>query len=709
MRFGADAVPDRVRQLGKAARLWLQGKSAGLWLRGTFLGLAVALVSFFGLLEGVERWGLNTQFHLRGPRPPQTPIVIVSIDEDSFDELNLPWPWPRALHAQLLDIVSQGRPAVVGLDILFAEPSSRGSEDDLALAEAVGRASNVFLAAALTVVREPSYTKEDLNAPIKSVRERAAGFGPVNFVPDNDAYVRWAYLSRTYQGAELPHFDLLLYRFANKAGVRARPFDRSSFLINYRGGPKTFLTVPYYRVLNGEVGPEFFSGKIILVGATSPVLHDVFPTPFATQGDMPGVEIHANVLETLFQGIPISRIPWPVTGVLALAGSLLAVWVTNLMRPLHALGVVLVAGAVSAAAGFSAFLWGRLWLDVTPVPAALLLGYVATVVGNFIQEQREKRRLSRFFSPAVVKEIVRHKDDVNLGSARQPMTVLFSDIRGFTSISEKMPPEEVVAFLREYLTVMTEAVFKHGGTVDKYIGDAIMALYNVPFDQPDHAERAVRTALEFQQRLRPLSSRFRAKYGADLRCGVGINTGEAVVGTIGSEQRLEYTAIGDTINLGSRLESITKDFKVSIVISESTHQEVGERFLTRYLGEVRVKGKEIPVKIYEVAESNSRKEPRIPMEAPVTISDGEISVLASVGDLSLGGLSARNLPKQFSDEQIVEIRLELPGLARPIGLRGKVTWSAEDRAGFQFLDVKPDDQAAIKELVSGHSPEAGAR
>ena len=228
--------------------------------------------------------------------------------------------------------------------------------------------------------------------------------------------------------------------------------------------------------------------------------------------------------------------------------------------------------------------------------------YVGVVIKNFAQEQLEKRRLSRFFSPNVVKEIVRQKDDAGLGAGRRRMTVLFSDIRGFTSMSEKMEPEEVVTFLREYLTEMTEAVFHHGGTVDKYIGDAIMALYNVPFEAPDHAAQAVRTALEFQRRLEPLAERFAAKHRGTLACGVGINTGDAVVGTIGSRQRLEYTAIGDAINLGSRLESITKDFNVPVVISEATWLEVKDLFETRYLGEVTVKGKEIPVKIYTVVD-----------------------------------------------------------------------------------------------------------
>jgi adenylate cyclase len=595
----SSATPLRILNIMRRPRI-----TAPLWLRGLGFGLAVALASFSGLMEGVERWGLNLQFTLRGPRPPETPIIIVAIDEDSFDELELAWPWPRALHARFLDIVSQGRPAVIGLDILFAEPSARGPGDDLALAEAVGRAGNVILAAAITVVTEAGYVKQDLNPPITPIRERAAGFGPVNFVIDDDAFVRRAQLTRSHQERELPSFAFEVYRAAVKTGLPARPPGESTFLINYRGGPRTFTTVPYYRVLNGELAPDTFSGKIVLVGATSPVLHDLFPTPFAPHG-MAGAEINANTLETLFQGIPLRRMPPPVTALLALAAGLVAVWATNRTGPIRAFVVALIAAAAYAGAGVAAFMAADIWFDIAAVPTALALGYGASVVENFVRERREKRRLSRFFSPAVVREIIRHKDDVTLGSSRHRLTVLFSDIRGFTSLSEKMPPEEVVAFLREYLTIMTEAVFKHGGTIDKYMGDGIMALYNVPFEQPDHAERAVRTALEFQERLRPFAARFRAKYGVDLSCGVGVNTGEAVVGIIGAEQRLEYTAIGDTINLGSRLEGLTKDFKVAIVISESTRDEIAGRFPTRYLGEVTVKGKEIPVKIYTVAEPDA--------------------------------------------------------------------------------------------------------
>jgi adenylate cyclase len=584
-------------------------------IAGSLFGMAAALADVYdvsGFLTNNELKAINGQFSLRGPRTPSAPVVIITIDEDSFAELNMPWPWPRALHGKLIDAVTRGKPAVIALDILFLEPSAHGPSDDEALARAIARSGKVVLAAGLSEVRESGWIKEkrDLNPPLPLLREGAAAWGPVNIITDRDAFVRRTTLTLDFQDREWAGFDLQIYRLAKKAGIPAAPLPSSpDVLINYAGPPGTFPRVAYSRVVNGEISPEVFEGQIVLVGATTQILHDVFPTPFAPLRTMPGVAIHANILDTLLAGIPIRRAPaWADTAMAVLAGGT-AGWIASVFRPLPAF--LLVSGTALAflVGTQAAFRWGRLWLDVLPVPLALLVPYVGVVVKNFAQEQLEKRRLSRFFSPNVVKEIVRQKDDAGLGAGRRRMTVLFSDIRGFTSMSEKMEPEEVVAFLREYLTEMTEAVFRHGGTVDKYIGDAIMALYNVPFEAPDHAAQAVRTALEFQRRLAPLAERFAAKHRGTLACGVGINTGDAVVGTIGSRQRLEYTAIGDAINLGSRLESITKDFNVPVVISEATWLEIKDLFETRFLGEVTVKGKEIPVKIYTVVDREATGAP----------------------------------------------------------------------------------------------------
>ncbi len=678
-----------------------------VFLAGSLAGLAIVLLATanpFHSFEIAELKALDVRFALRGPRAPASPLLVVTIDEDSFDDLNMAWPWPRALHAKFLDVVSRGGPIAIGMDILFTEPSPRGPADDRSLGLAVARAHKVVLGAAITEVGDEvggvSFGKESINAPIPEIRQGAAGFGYVNFDRDADAFVRRTTLTRRFQDADLPGFDLRLYRLAADAGLTRKALPKTrEVIINFIGGPGSFQRIAYHRVIRGEVPPEAFTDKIVLVGATSPTLHDVFPTPFALEG-MPGVEIHAHMLETLLQGNPIRRPPAALVPLLTVAAGAGAAWAATVLRPLTAFLIAVAASLFYLGGCHVAFLWGRWWADVMPVPLALGITYAGTVAKNFAQEQREKRRLSRFFSPSVVKEIVRHKDDANLEAGRRRMTVLFSDIRGFTSMSEKMTPEDVVTFLREYLTVMTEAVFTHGGTVDKYIGDAIMALYNVPFEAPDHAAQAVRTALAFQERLKPLAERFTARYGGTLACGVGIHTGDAVVGTIGSEQRLEYTAIGDTINLGSRLEGLTKDFNVPVIISEATYLEVRDLFGTRDLGEVTVKGKAIPVKIYAVLPHQARREPRLAMEGRAAISDGEVTVAAEIGDLSRGGVALRGLAKPLDRGQIVALRLELPGQARPVTVaKAEVMWAQEDRAGLRVVDASEEDRAALAELA----------
>jgi adenylate cyclase len=702
-----------VRSLAASWRVFLAGSLAGLAI------VVLAAANPLSFFEIAELKALDAQFTLRGPREPQTPIVVVTIDEDSFDGLNLSWPWPRAVHAKFLDVVGRGGPVAIGMDILFTEPSSRGPADDAALGEAVDRVRDrIVLAAALTTVGDASFVKQALNPPIPEVRGTAA-FGSADYDSDADAFVRRATLKRTFQDREWPGFDLLIYRLGERAGLaRGAAPTGSELLVNYRGGPNTFPMIAYHRVVTGEIPSEVFAGKIVLVGATTPTLHDIFPTPFASQAGMPGVEIHAHTLETLFQGIPLRRAPRFLVPIVAVLAGAAAAWTATALRPLPAFGVVAAGVGGYLAASHGAFLWGRYWMEVVPVPLALLVTYAGTVAKNFTQEQREKRRLSRFFSPDVVAEIVRHKDDAKLAATRRRMTVLFSDIRGFTSMSEKMQPEEVVTFLREYLTVMTEAVFKHGGTVDKYIGDAIMALYNVPFEAPDHALRAVRTALEFQERLHPLAERFAARHGGKLACGVGIHTGDAVVGTIGSEQRLEYTAIGDTINLGSRLEGLTKEFGVPIIISEATYAEVREQFGARDLGEVTVKGKVIPVKIYAVlgplerseehaagaareAAFNSRSAPRRTMEGHVSISDGELTVVAEASDLSRTGIAVHSVPRRLEPGEMVSLQIALRDHPEALTIeRAEVMWARKDTAGLRFVDLSAPTRAALDTLTA---------
>jgi class 3 adenylate cyclase/CHASE2 domain-containing sensor protein len=570
-------------------------------LAGILAGVAVVVLAHFGMLEALEHWSLDQLFEWRGPRHPTLEVVIVTIDESSMAELGEQWPFPRAMHGRLIGKIAEGRPLAIGVDIIFDAPSSRGRGDDEALAAAVAHAGNVVLGAALVDDVQPFYVRTTLNPPTPVIRAGAAGVAPVNMLPDADGQVRRVPVWMSLNGERIPGLDAQLHALVAKAGLRIEPLpDSRTVLINFRGGMRTYPWVSYYRVLAGEIPAEYWKGKVVLVGPTSVIFHDVFTTAFVPSGEMPGVEIHAHALDTLARGDYIREVPRWVSTVLAVVAALLGGALVVRLRALRALLAATALWAILTLAAFGGFVVAGWWMRGMAGTVALVLGYGGTVIEHFVREQRERKQLSRFFSPAVVREVVRHKDDGSLTTSRRLVTVLFSDIRGFTSLSEQLQPEQVAEMLREYLTEMTEIVFRYGGTVDKYIGDCVMALYNVPREDPKHAIKAVHTALEFQERTLAVSKRWEEKLGIAIRNGVGINTGEAVVGTLGSEQRLEYTAIGDTINLGARLESITKDYKTNIIISESTYELVKGHFVTKELGDVTVKGKTQPVKIYAV-------------------------------------------------------------------------------------------------------------
>ncbi len=657
-------------------------------LGGIGAAAVVALLVVLGQMEPVENWSLSKLFELRGSHAPTVPVIIVTIDESSISELGQ-WPFPRALHAQLLQRISAGQPLAIGLDVIFDMPSSRGPDEDLVLGEAIALAGNVVLGDRVTEDMQGFYKRQSLNIPIPEIRRGAAAVAPVNLPPDADGYVRRIPLGIRYADERVTPFDVALYRIATKAGLAAAPLPkRDSILINFAGGPQTFPWVPYYRVVNGEIPPELFAGKIVLLGPTSEVLHDLFPTAFAPAGTMPGIEIHANVLDTFVRGNAVREVPVWLSTLAAVIAGIVASALASRLHAVRALVVLAVLSLVAAAAVFGAFVVLHVWMRAGASMLALVLGYGATVVEEYIREQREKRRLSQFFSPDVLRHVVRERG-TSLGSSRRLVTVLFSDIRGFTSISERLQPEQVAEMLREYLTEMTEVVFRHGGTVDKYIGDCVMALYNVPFEDPEHAVNAVRTGLEFQERTLAVSRKWEEALGVTIRNGVGINTGEAVVGTLGSRQRLEYTAIGDTVNLASRLESITKDYGVPIIVSEFTHEHVKGHFMTRELGAVTVKGKTRPVKIFAILPHDVRRYPRTVISAAATVTalDEASDWLVEVTNVSETGVAVRGVPEAWGKGKAIQFRCDGGVLPKPISADGTIVWRRDDLAGIAFTDA----------------------
>jgi adenylate cyclase len=696
------------------ARLLAQTRK---FLCGIGAALFVVALVVGGPVEEWEYLWFDRLFELRGVRPPTAPIVIVTIDESSFQELGLQWPFPRALHGRLLDRISADMPLVIGLDVIFDSDSMFGPTDDAALGAAIARAGNVVLGLAGAQDDQPLVAvggtvlgarREVSNMPVPVIRRGAAAVGPLTVVPDSDSHLRRLAVRvpvpDPHKGYEWwLSFDAQIHRLARAAGLPAAPIpDVPEILVNFRGGPGTFERVPYYRVVNGEIPAGLFGGKIVLIGSTSEVQHDVFTTAFARSGGMPGVEIHANALETLVRGDPIREVPKLVsTGlaiVAALAGSALVVRL-QAVRGLVALLVLLAVGLLVAYGGFRVF---DVWLRGVAGTLALGLGYGATVIENLVSAQLYKRRLSPFFSPDVLRALVRARGEQGLGPRRRVVTVLFSDIRGFTSIAERLQPEEVEAMLGEYLTEMTQIVFKHRGSVDKYMGDGIMALYNAPFDDPEHALNAVRTGLEFQEQALAVSARWQAKLGTPIRIGVGINTGEMLVGTLGSRQRFEYTALGDHVNLGSRLESATKDYGASIIISEYTYEHVKGRFPTRALGEVTVKGKAQPVKIYGVVPASVRRHPRAALAATATLTaltDGRRCRVSTV-DISEGGLGLHGVPAGWEAGGKVRIQIEGGELPRRIVAEGAIVSRRGDAVGVQFTALDPEAALVVADHVA---------
>jgi adenylate cyclase len=682
------------------------------YLPGIAAAIVVVVLVSLGLAEEREYWSLERFFELRGARQPTAPIVIIAIDEASFIELDQQWPFPRAMHAQLLRTLASAKPLAIGVDLIFDVPSARGPDDDAALGAAVAMAGNVVLGAATKTENIGFAERTDSNLPLPVIRRGAAAVGPVNLDQDVvDGHVRRAPL-RVQVGQDMePGFDAQLHRLVRAAGFPTRPLPEHSgnVLINFNGPPRTFPWVPYYRLFKREGQPEaeapaeLFRGKIVLIGPTTDVLHDVFPTAFARGIDqMPGVEIHANVLETYIRGNRIHEVPRWISTMLAAAAALVGAALVVRLHAARALVTAALVWAVLTILAYVGFVYFDVWMRGMAGTLGLVLGYGATVVDNFVREQREKRRLSQFFSPEVLREVVRHRDENSLGSSRRLVTVLFSDIRGFTSLSERLQPEQVAEMLREYLTEMTEIVFRHGGTVDKYIGDCVMALYNVPFEDPDHAVNAVRTGLDFQEKTLEVSRRWEQKLGITIRNGVGINTGEAVVGTMGSRQRLEYTAIGDTINLGARLESITKEYGISIIISEFTHAYLKDGFMTRELGEVTVKGKTKPVKIFGVLPASLRRHPRAALEVAATLLliGADETCQATTRDISEGGMALGGVPLGWTPGTKIQIHCEGGLLPRPLTAEAVIAWRRQDVAGVSFTGLEPDVAPVVADYVA---------
>lgn len=456
--------------------------------------------------------------------------------------------------------------------------------------------------------------------PLARFHEAAAGAGHVNVFPDRDGAYRRTPLAVRFGDTYFPNLMIETARLGLglrrtdvrltgdqhvQIGTRRVPTDEKGFmLLTYYGPRRTFRQLPAADVLMSP-SPPAVRDHIVLVGFTALGLMDVRPTPFDTE--MPGVESHATALANLLEARSLRRHASMLVVEAVLVLLLAAASPLFLPRLGATRGTLVAVGIAAAVVGLAhgAYRAGT-WLVLLPPLAALAVGHVGTVTYQVLTEERERRWIKRAFQQYVPREVVetvaRDPAALTFGGERRTMTVLFSDIRGYTTFAERHPPEEVVAVLHEYLTAMVDVVFRHKGTLDKFIGDAIMALFGAPLADTDHALNACRAAVEMAKTLEQLNARWRAAGRETLSAGIGISSGEMVVGNLGSAQRFAYTVTGDHVNLAARLEGLTKDYPTRrhTIISDGTYALVRDRVVARPLGSVTVKGKVHAVEIYDL-------------------------------------------------------------------------------------------------------------
>ncbi|HEX9696404.1 MAG TPA: adenylate/guanylate cyclase domain-containing protein [Actinomycetota bacterium] len=550
-----------------------------------------------------------------GGQPIDARIVVIAIDDKSLEKRGQ-WPWDRTLHATLIDRLAAAGVARIGYDVLFTEASSAPA--DQALRGAMQRAGTVVLAAAATFGTRPGaiLTATAYQPPIEPLAAAALAVAHVNVFPDKDGVVRSMPAVLDAGGTLIPALSIALVEpAASTEPITVRPegiivgtrFIRTGeahlLEVNY-ADKDAFSVVSATDVMDGRVPRETLQGKIVLVGVTAVGLGDQKLTPIDKSDGLPGVLVHANAANTVATQnylIPESRATTLAAVFLlalmtALAVAFLRIW----LSPVMAFGL----GAAYAWIAFVRFDDSRVGNLVYP-PVTIVLAYMAALAVRYLTEFRERHRVTQVFARYVAKDVV---DEVlaspegavaTLAGASRPMSVLFADLRGFTSASENAKPEEVVAALNIYLDAMTQAVVDEQGTVDKFMGDCVMAFWGAPRPEPEHAQRAVRAGVRMLDNIdkaikeRPETALLRVK-----GCGVGIATGDVVVGNIGSQQRLDYTVIGDTVNTASRLCGVAD--AGTVIVADGTRKALGEDFRLGDMPSLNVKGKAAPLRVYQV-------------------------------------------------------------------------------------------------------------
>ncbi|WP_354700962.1 hypothetical protein DSM112329_01256 [Paraconexibacter sp. AEG42_29] len=588
----------------------------GALRRGLLLAVAVTAalltvgLSAVGAFAPTERSSVDARLRLAGLAQAPDDIVIVAIDARSLDKLNR-FPLPRRFHAQVIDRLRRAGARAIAYDVQFTDASGSPADDER-LYFAVQDASRVVLAT--TEVDEQGNTKI-FGADPRLLRESGARGASTNIIKDDDGVIRrW-----NYAVDGLTTLPVALQEVVGGTPIAPATLGSDRFYVDYRR-PGSFRTVSFFDVRAGAIAgttlTETFKDKVVFVGATAPSLNDVHAVS-AGGGQMPGVEVLANAFDTVRRDAPLRAVPGWVGTLLAVALAFVGPFINLRFGPLRAFALTIVTAGAYAGLTQLAFGWGRVLPAVAPL-AAIGLSAVGSIVVHYITEAFERQRVrdvfGRFVSDSIARKVMEDGDgDVRLASDRIECTVMFSDLRGFTTYSESHSPEEVVTVVNAYLSEMSAAILDHGGTLTAYLGDGIMALFGAPYTQDDHAELALAASREMLVRIRHFNDWMQETgRGEGFRMGIGLNSGPVMVGTVGSERRLEYTGIGDAVNIAARIEGMTKDVRRQLLVCETTKQRLQRNHPDLVFVEERpVRGRAATVRLWGL-------EADAPLAAPIS-------------------------------------------------------------------------------------------
>ena len=612
----------------------------------TLLTMLLLLGRATGVWQAVEGRAFDLLSTIAPPRPTGPGPIVITIDEPSFSALGRQWPWPRDIHATLIERLRAAGVRAIGVDLVFADPSDPAA--DAVLARAAGR--DTVFAADETLIEDRHGNTLIRTEPLPEAASGGARSGIASVSLDGDGVLR-----------KMPRYrEGFAAMTAHAAGAVPKGHGGAPRLIQYFGPANTYRRISYYQALEPRtyLPPGLLRGRTVLIGYNLQAAADVntgatdaFETPFtASTGQLTsGVEVQATILDNLVHDLSIGTLPGWLDVLFLLLAALTAFLISRSPDPWRkAIGSI----AAIVAVGVGSWLllrFGRVWLSPAAPASALVLVTAGLAARDYVLERRLRQDVqsafAQYLSPAFIERLVQDPTQLRLGGDTREMTMLFADIRGFTTISESMKddPEKLVRIINGILTPLSDAVVRNGGTIDKYIGDCVMAFWNAPIDDPDHALNAVRTALDMIAAVGPINDALREKMPPgsaqiEIRIGVGVNSGRCVVGNIGSSQRFDYSVLGDAVNVASRLESETKNFGVSVLIGERTALLVGDRLPLIAIHRIAVRGKTEPQAVYTIA----------PSDAPLGAVRGElVDFLAA---LQRGGDSSAMVAKRLARE-----------------------------------------------------------